>query len=239
VSNAPTPLHLIILAGGGGTRAREGAHVPPKQFTVTAGRLLMAWSANALAAHPAVTSLVVTCAPEWRDAAAAALPASPQVLFADPGETRTASTWSALQVLSAAIAPDEADLVAVHDAARPFASTDLLGRVYEAALHSGGAVPGLPVTDTIVACRADEAGPVRYLERDTLHAVQTPQVFRWSLLNDVHAWAAEEGASFTDDGGLLAYRGDSPVVVAGEETNWKVTTAADLARACEILEVGG
>jgi len=239
VSHIPTPLHLIILAGGGGTRAREGEHMPPKQFTVAAGRLLMAWSANALAAHPAVASLVVTCAPEWRDVATEALPDSPRVLFAAPGETRTASTWSALQVLREAIVPGETDLVAVHDAARPFATSDLLGRVYEAALVSGGAVPGLPVADTIVACRTDEAGPVRYLERDTLHAVQTPQVFRWSLLYDVHAWAAEEGASFTDDGGLLADRDDPPVVVAGEDTNWKVTTAADLARACEILEVAG
>ncbi|MBC8424543.1 2-C-methyl-D-erythritol 4-phosphate cytidylyltransferase, partial [bacterium] len=84
MNTVPTPLHLIILAGGGGTRAREGAHVPPKQFTVAAGRLLMAWSAKALAAHPAATSLVVTCAPEWRGAAPQAPPPSPPPPFPPP-----------------------------------------------------------------------------------------------------------------------------------------------------------
>ena len=231
-----SPLHLIILAGGGGTRARPDRSAPPKQFTVMAGRILLAWSARALGAHPAVVDLTVTCDVEWREMVTEALPTSPTLLFADPGATRTASTWNALEVLRARVGPDENDLVAVHDAARPFATADLLGRVYEAARNRGGAVPALPVADTIVARRSEVDGPVRYLERDTRHAVQTPQVFRWSLLHDVHAWAAEQDESYTDDGGLLAAHDDPPVIVLGEQANWKVTTAADLARACEILE---
>ncbi|MBU1675424.1 2-C-methyl-D-erythritol 4-phosphate cytidylyltransferase, partial [bacterium] len=192
--------------------------------------------ARALVAHPAVVSLTVTCAEAWRGTAGAALPERPAVRFADPGPTRTASTWNALEVLHAGEGPAAADLVAVHDAARPFVRTELLGRLYEAARESGGAVPGVPVADTIVTSRPADTAAVAYLDRDTLFAVQTPQVFRWSLLYDVHAWAAAEGASFTDDGGLLAARGEPPVIVPGDEANWKVTTTDDLARACAWLE---
>jgi len=238
VSDTTTPLHLIILAGGSGTRARTDDEARPKQFAVAAGRILLGWSARALAAHPAVASLTVTCAEAWRETTGPALPANPAPRFADPGPTRTASTWNALQVLTEA-GPGDDDLVAVHDAARPFVSTDLLRRLYEAARESGGAVPGVPVADTIVAARPAAGDAVNYLDRDTLFAVQTPQVFRWSLLHDVHAWAAAEGAAFTDDGGLLAVRGEPPVVVPGDAANWKVTTAADLARACELLEAAG
>jgi len=183
-----------------------------------------------------VTSLTVTCAEAWRETVGTALPDRPAVRFADPGPTRTASTCSALEVLRAGEDPGDDDLVAVHDAARPFVKAELLGRLYEAAGASGGAVPGVPVADTIVASRTAADGAVAYLDRDTLFAVQTPQVFRWALLYDVHAWAAAEDASFTDDGGLLAARGEPPVIVPGDETNWKVTTAADLVRACELLE---
>ncbi|MBC8423630.1 2-C-methyl-D-erythritol 4-phosphate cytidylyltransferase [bacterium] len=239
MSDATTPLHLIILAGGSGSRARAGDDARPKQFAVAAGRILLGWSAHALVAHPAVASLTVTCAGTWRDTVAPSLPDHPATRFADPGPTRTASTWSALEVLRGQAAPGEDDLVAVHDAARPFVGTDLLGRLYEAALEAGGAVPGVPVADTIVTSRPADEGAVSYLDRDTLFAVQTPQVFRWSLLHDVHAWAAAEGAAFTDDGGLLAARGEPPVIVPGDETNWKITTSADLVRACELLEASG
>jgi len=235
MTGAALPLHLIILAGGSGTRAAAG-DAPPKQFAVVAGRRLLGWSAHALAAHPAVASLTVTCAAPWRAAVAKGLPERPVARFADPGSTRTASTWSALEVLREAVRPGDDDLVAVHDAARPFAGTDLLGRVYEAARDDGGAVPGVPVADTIVSARPGSDGSVLYLERETLFAVQTPQVFRWSLLHDVHAWAVRVGASFTDDGSLLAERHDPPVMVPGDAANWKVTTADDLARACELLE---
>ncbi len=234
MSGPQTPLHLVILAGGDGTRARTDATAPPKQFTDAAGRPLLAWSARQLAAHPAVVSLTVTCDPVRREDVAEALPAAPAPRFADPGPTRTASTWSALELLRAEASPADTDLVAIHDAARPFASVDLLARLHAAAREAGGAVPGLPVADTVV--RREEDGAVTYLRRDLLHAVQTPQVFRWALLHEAHAWAAGEGRDFTDDGGLLAARGAPSTIVEGEAANWKVTTAADLERARALLE---
>ncbi|MBK6734714.1 MAG: 2-C-methyl-D-erythritol 4-phosphate cytidylyltransferase [bacterium] len=92
--------------------------------------------------------------------------------------------------------------------------------------------PGVPVHDTIVH---SEQGRARYLARETLLAVQTPQVFRWEQLREAHAWAAASHASFTDDGGLLAARGHDPAVVEGEIGNWKITTEGDWRRAADLL----
>ena len=66
-------------------------------------------------------------------------------------------------------------------------------------------------------------------------AVQTPQVCRWHDFQAAHAWAAAEGRNFTDDGGLMAARGVSPVVVMGEQGNWKITTEEDWQRAAVLL----
>lgn len=131
--------------------------------------------------------------------------------------------------------------MAVHDAARPFASADLLARTAAAAATAGGAVPGVPVPDTIVRVPevSDPVGPAMtatYLRRELLFAVQTPQVFRWDLLHAAHSVAAAERRDFTDDGGLLASRGHDPVVVPGETSNWKVTTESDLRRALDLLK---
>ena len=234
-------IHLVLLAGGQGTRARRRAAQPPKQFRTAAGRPLLAWPLAELATAAGVASVTVACGEPWRplvrDAARDAGLAVP-LLLADPGPTRTASTWSALQRLAAELAPAPDHLAAVHDAARPFATRALLERLAAAAVRHGGAVPGVPVADTVVTVAGGETGVetgVAYLERAALRAVQTPQVFRWEPLFAAHAWAAAAGRGFTDDGGLLAARGAPPVVVPGDPDNWKVTTAGDLERARRLL----
>jgi len=231
-------LHLILLAGGQGTRADDGDNVP-KQFRPTGRGLLFSVSLQEFltlntGAGFRPVDLILTVPDTWRKAADKVL----QGLdipwgLAPAGISRTASTWSALKELEVRHSPGEDDLVAVHDAARPFASADLLVRLATAAAESGGAVPGVPVSDTIV--QSDEGAAV-YLERSSLMAVQTPQVFRWDRFQSAHAWAAETGADFTDDGGLLAVRGHVPAVIAGEQGNWKVTTNGDWLRAVAFLE---
>ena len=121
------------------------------------------------------------------------------------------------------------DLVAVHDAARPFASAALLGRLAAAAADCGGALPALPVVDTTVR-RDPDSGAVTYLPRAELRAVQTPQVFRWAPFREVHRAAHERGADATDDGGLMAAAGHPLRLVDGEAENVKITTPEDLDR---------
>ncbi len=233
-----TALHLILLAGGQGLRA-GGANDVPKQFRPTGRGLLFAVSLHGFLSPAAgsdwqVASLIVTAPDDWRNEIEAELSALEIPWHvAAPGESRTASTWSATVVLDNEVGPQPGDLVAVHDAARPFATVGLLDALVQTALDAGGAIPGVPVPDTIVQ---STGGAATYLRRDSLLAVQTPQVFRWSVFEPAHRWAHAEGQTFTDDGGLMAARGHQPVVVPGEPGNWKVTSAGDWERAAGLLE---
>lgn len=232
-------VHLVQLAGGKGLRA--GGETP-KQFRATGSGPLFAVSLKAFLNLPADVGQVVSITAVAPDSWAAVvkgvlgqLPAGDYGFgLAEPGSTRTESTWHALQYLRDQFSPQPGDLVAVHDAARPFATVDLLAQLVTAATASGAAVPGIPVTDTILQMKPGSSA-AEYLERETLVAVQTPQVFRWDLLYEAHLWAAQNGQSFTDDGGLVAQRGSNPVVVPGEQSNWKVTTEGDWPRALDLL----
>lgn len=138
------------------------------------------------------------------------------------GDSRAASVRAGL-----AAVPADADVICVHDAARPFASSELFERVIGAVRDGAdGAVPGLPVSDTIkVVEEAD--GRTRVLstpDRTTLSAVQTPQAFRADALRAAHA----RGAEGTDDASLVEAAGGVVVVVEGEIGNRKITTVDDL-----------
>lgn len=229
------PLHLLVVAGGRGLRAAGGGEVP-KQFRPTGRGMLLRVAIDTFMSgdgggRPASVTVV---APEpWhREVARELGDLRVPVVLAGAGDSRTASTWNGLAALHATLKPGVEDLVAIHDAARPFASAALLARLVVAAAACGGAVPGVPVPDTIVQ---QDRGQARYLERASLLAVQTPQVFRWDLAHEAHAWAAAGRLDFTDDGGLLAARGHDPAVVDGEAGNWKITTEDDWRRAAALL----
>lgn len=197
----------VVVAGGGGRRF--GARKQYEQLG--AGRVLDAAVATARAASDGVV-VVVPDEDAEREGAVAG------------GSTRSASVRAGL-----AAVPAGADVVCVHDAARPLASPALFAAVI-AAVRDGAdaAVPAVPVTDTIKV--VDAAGRVLSTpDRATLVAVQTPQAFRASVLRAVHA----DGGEGTDDAALVEATGGVVVTVAGEERNAKITTPDDLLRARE------
>jgi 2-C-methyl-D-erythritol 4-phosphate cytidylyltransferase/2-C-methyl-D-erythritol 2,4-cyclodiphosphate synthase len=130
------------------------------------------------------------------------------------------------------------EIVAVHDAARPFAPPDLFSRVLEAVEDGAvGAVPVLGVTDTVLRVRG---GVVEGAEpRDELALGQTPQAFRTSVLREAHAKAEATGASFSDDASLLRWAGFDVRAIPGDPANVKITTLADLAQADRRMEGSG
>jgi len=135
------------------------------------------------------------------------------------GATRSESVRNGL-----AAVPQNATIVCVHDAARPFASAALFATGIKAVRGGAdAAVPGIPVADTIKVVAADSS-VVSTPDRSTLVAVQTPQVFRASLLRAAHA----QGAEGTDDAALIERIGGRVVVVAGEVRNRKITEPDDL-----------
>jgi 2-C-methyl-D-erythritol 4-phosphate cytidylyltransferase len=142
------------------------------------------------------------------------------------GATRSDSVRAGL-----ALVPDDADVVVVHDAARPLASAQLYERVVEAvAAGADGAVPALPVTDTLK--RVEHGRVVESVPREGLVGAQTPQAFRADALRAAH----EVGGVDTDDAALVEANGGTVRIVEGERRNLKVTLVDDLALARALLD---
>jgi 2-C-methyl-D-erythritol 4-phosphate cytidylyltransferase len=203
----------IVVAAGWGERFGG-----PKQFSDLGGtRLVDHAVATASAACDAVV-VVVPDAAEWRGAPVAAV--------VNGGATRAESVRAGL-----AAVPASADVVVVHDAARPLAGDALFAAVV-AAVREGadGAVPGIPVADTLK--RVEDVRVTATVDRMGLVAVQTPQAFRAGALRAAHAGRAEA----TDDAALVEAGGGRVVVVPGDPRNLKVTGPADLMIASALLE---
>lgn len=145
------------------------------------------------------------------------------------GESRVHSV-----LLAALEASPESTLLAVQDGARPLVTPELIGRVVGAAARCGAAAPAVAVKDTVKAVRADGAVE-RTLERETLRAVQTPQVFEASLLKAALQSALESGVPVTDDCSAVERLGKVAFLVEGEEENLKITTPMDLILAEAVL----
>ena len=142
------------------------------------------------------------------------------------GATRSDSVRAGL-----ALVPDDADVVVVHDAARPLASAQLFERVVEAvAAGADGAVPALAVTDTLKRVEHDRV--VESVPREGLVGAQTPQAFRADALRAAH----EVGGVDTDDAALVEANGGTVRIVEGERRNLKLTLADDLALANALLD---
>ena len=142
------------------------------------------------------------------------------------GRTRTESVCRGV-----AAVPPGAEVIVVHDAARPLASAELFGAVITAVTGgAGGAVPGIPVSDTIKVVDG-ERNVTATLDRAALVAVQTPQAFDAVLLRKAHA----TGSEATDDATLVEALGATVRVVPGDPRNLKITTPADLELAEHLL----
>jgi 2-C-methyl-D-erythritol 4-phosphate cytidylyltransferase len=140
------------------------------------------------------------------------------------GDSRQASVRAALAVI------DDALVVAVHDAARPFAAPDLFTAVIDAIDDATiGVIPVVPVTDTVK--RVLDGVVVGTVDREELALAQTPQAFATEALRAAHDRAVEAGLTLTDDAAVLELAGHQVRAVPGDPMNTKITTLFDLAQA--------
>ena len=154
-----------------------------------------------------------------------------RLLIAHGGKERADSVWNGLGDV-----PDEATVVLVHDAARPLVSDAMIARVIERARRGVGAIPALPVTDTLK--RVDAAGRITAtIDRDGLYRAQTPQGFPRDMLMDAHRAAQREQLAATDDAALCERLGFPVEVVRGSEKAMKVTEEADFDRAGALIDI--
>jgi 2-C-methyl-D-erythritol 4-phosphate cytidylyltransferase len=219
----------ILLAAGRGERL--GSDVP-KAFAELDGRPLLLHSLEIVRSAPSITSVVVTAPPGWEGRVQALVGDGPRVVTG--AETRRGSVAAALETLMGQEAPD---VVVCHDVARPRATPRLFEAVV-AALHDvDGAIPVVPIVDTLKRVKDREV--VETVSREGLVRVQTPQAFRATALARAHREADLGGEDATDDAMLLERVGLRVAVVPGEPENIKITTRHDLRLASLLGRPGG
>ena len=217
-----TQIAAIIVAAGASSRMGEGV---PKPYRSLGGKAVIAHSYQALAAHPAISKVLVVANPAHEPLLKAALP---QVEWVPGGPSRQASVKLGLEALTGS-APDG---VLIHDAARPFLSAGLIDRLVAGLLEDEAVVPVVPVTDTI---RQQTPAGLKTLPRASLLATQTPQAFAFAPILDAHRNA--KGREQTDDAALAEAADIALITVEGDAANRKLTTPEDWAWA--MAQIGG
>ncbi len=210
---------LVAAAGKGKRFGRE----TPKTFHAVEGLTLLVRSLKSLGAWDGISRFVVMVPEGWEKQAEDDLAENFDGIEAKVvagGETRQESVAIGLE------AAGDADIVLVHDAARPFVSPALIERVVEGVRETGAAVPALHMTDTLGRLRGEELDAI--VPRDKVVGIQTPQGFRTGVLRK--AFEAAEGSEqkMTDESSLVLAAGMPVKVVDGERWNVKVTVKDDI-----------
>lgn len=214
---------VVIPAGGVGRRLGSRT---PKQLLTLGGTTILACTVGHFVRHPAVSEVVVPAPVEYlaRTRRALASLGRARVRVIEGGTERQDSVRRGVQALR-----DEARVIVVHDAVRPFVSRALIERVVAAARTHGAAICALPVTETVKRVR--DGAVEATVDRSALWSVQTPQAFHAALLREAHEKAHRDGFVGTDDSMLVERLGHTVVVVPGLRNNVKITTPEDLRRA--------
>ncbi|MFM9106980.1 MAG: 2-C-methyl-D-erythritol 4-phosphate cytidylyltransferase [Chloroflexota bacterium] len=215
----------VIVAAGRGTRLG----VPAKTLLPLAGRPMLAWALDAAQSAPSVGAIVVV-AGEHTLAAIRDLALGggwPKVTAVVPGGERRQDSVLA----GVAATPEDADVVAIHDGARPLATPDLWEAAIAAAREHGAAIAAVPVSDTLK--RAADGRIAATVDRAGMWGAQTPQAFRRAVLLDIFARA--NGGEATDEARLCEDLGIPVAIVPGSPENLKVTHPGDVAMAGALL----
>lgn len=212
----PSVTAIIVAAG-----ASRRMGFDKLSYRLPDGRTVLETSCALFAAHPAVDELVLVAGGNRPQCEAIAAACPKPCTVVQGGATRADSVRSGL-------AAAKGQLVAIHDAARPFASAEIITAALQAAAESGAAAPAVPVKDTIKI--ADQDGKVVATpDRAMLYAVQTPQCFDRALyLQALEAVSGEKASLVTDDCSLFELASLPVTLTAGDYANLKITTKEDL-----------
>ncbi len=220
---------VILPAAGLGTRmgraVPEKAGTSRKQFMLLDGSPILLHTIRKFVFTPAVSEIVVALRPddiEWVRELLAAENFEKTVRLVEGGDSRQESVEHALATLDPAT-----ELVAVHDAVRPFIEHSVLEKVFAEAEESGAAIVGIVPVDTVKQVHRNKIRQT--IPRDRLILAQTPQVFRFDLLKSAFAKAREDNFAGTDESSLVERLDQVEVsVVPGSDRNLKITKPSDM-----------
>lgn len=222
----------VIVAGGLGVRAGTSPADPPKQYRRIGADTVLARAVAPFLSNPRIAAVQVVIREGHDEVYAASV--APHARLLPPvngGERRQDSVRAGLEAV-ATLEPEE---VLVHDAARPFVGPALIDRVLQALEQHPGAIPVVPVADTVKRVSADGLVEAT-VERADLRAAQTPQGFRYDAIRAAHARAAVSGIDFTDDAAIAEWAGIDVACVPGDPANRKLTTWGDFDLAEAMVE---
>lgn len=222
---------VLVVAAGKGERVSADGSSDPKQYRLVAGKPVLARTISAFLGVPNLTRLVTVIHADHAGRYAALRLDDDRLL--PPvvgGASRQASVLEGLK----ALAPHKPDLVLIQDAARPFATLQVIGDVIAALDQYEGALPAIGVTDTIKRS-ADGRQVTTTEDRSQLFAAQTPQGFRFGQIFSAHMRASTIRRQFTDDAEIAEWAGLRVAIVTGDRDNIKITHPEDLTRAERIL----
>jgi 2-C-methyl-D-erythritol 4-phosphate cytidylyltransferase/2-C-methyl-D-erythritol 2,4-cyclodiphosphate synthase len=222
-------MHVTAIIAAGGRGQRFGG-AEPKQLLAVGGRPILERSVTAFASHPQVNAIVVALPQAQVDdppdylREADAFPKPVRVVAG--GARRQDSVANAFRA-----AGEATDVIVIHDAARPFASAELIARTIAAAAESGAAVAAMQSRDTVKRTARAGSGPFveETIARETIYLAQTPQAFRREVLRRALELGARDGVEATDEAGLVELAGLPVRLVDGEASNIKITTPEDMA----------
>lgn len=210
-----TPRFAVILPAAGSSTRFGGSR--NKLFELLDGRTVLQRSVDAFLCRPDVAAVVIATRGDVEVT-------GDRVVRCAGGAHRAQSVLAGLQAV-----PADLEWIAVHDAARPLVSQELIDRTFAAAIEHGAALPAMPVHLTIKQATGPLPARVeRTIPRHTLWAMQTPQAVRRAALLDAFARCPIPLDQVTDDVQLIELAGGEVWLVQGEERNLKITTAADL-----------
>lgn len=217
----------IILAGGVGSRMKAADR--PKQYIEVMGKPVILYCLETFQKNEKIGGIVIVADECWREYLLEWLQKeriTKFLRFADAGRTRQHSVYEGLKSCESDTGPEE--VVVIHDAARPLVSKAVIDACVNEAMKADGAMPVLPLKDTIYQSR-DRKEITSLLERGELFAGQAPEAFRFGKYYKIHNTASEEEIGETKGSSEIAYRhGLSVSLFPGEERNFKITTVEDL-----------
>ncbi|MCZ4273078.1 bifunctional 2-C-methyl-D-erythritol 4-phosphate cytidylyltransferase/2-C-methyl-D-erythritol 2,4-cyclodiphosphate synthase [Maritalea porphyrae] len=218
---------VIIVAAGSGTRLNSRSSDLPKQYQLLDDKTVLEHTINAFTQHHLIdVVLPVISVPHQSNYDALELDDAKLLTPVLGGKTRQSSVLAGLDALQS----HNPDVVLIHDAARPFVSAQIITDVIDASMD-GGAIPALPVTDTL-KFSPDGKSITQTLDRTQHFVAQTPQGFAFAKILSAHINAqAQSSAEFTDDASIAEWANMDVSIVAGEVQNKKITFSQDLAEA--------
>lgn len=219
----------VILAAGLGKRMQAGHN---KQFIEICEQSVLTHTLTVFAKIPEIAKIVLVVRAGEEDTCQNMIPeiAENKTVLAIGGKERQDSVHNGIRAITW-----ECEYILIHDGARPLVSEEVIRRTLLAAQNSGAAICAVPVKDTIK--QADSDGNVlATIPRESLWAVQTPQVFRADLIRRAYENAYVHNHYGTDDASLVEYLGEKIKIVTGDYENIKITTPEDIPTAEQILQ---